>query len=309
MIVSAGDALIDFVPQALADGGQGFAPRVGGACLNCAVAMSRLGAPVAFVGGVSTDLFGSMIAEKLLADGVSLELATRSDDGTTLAFVTFRGADAAYAFYDEHSAARRWTGPAAPLPDAAEALHFGSTTLIGEPAGAALEALARGVRSRCVVSFDPNCRPSLVDDIDGYRARIARCAAMADVLRFSEEDFAFLHPDLDESDVARDLLSGDASVVLISRGGEGASAYWRGGRLDQRPAPTTVVDTIGAGDTFHAAFLVALRRAGRLRRTGLPGLTEAELQGALAFAARAAALNCARPGCNPPTAAEVDAAA
>jgi fructokinase len=87
MILSCGDALIDFVPVAAADGNEAVRPMVGGSCLNVAVGLARLGAPAGFVGGISTDLFGRMIGEHACASGVDLTYATRSDHQTTLAFV------------------------------------------------------------------------------------------------------------------------------------------------------------------------------------------------------------------------------
>ena len=87
MLLSCGDALIDFLPVTSVDGRDAIVPAVGGSCLNVAVGMARLGAPAGFVGGISTDLFGRMIADHATASQVDLRYATRSEHQTTLAFV------------------------------------------------------------------------------------------------------------------------------------------------------------------------------------------------------------------------------
>src|SRR5215472_515134 len=127
MLLSCGDALIDFMPVKATDGREAYAPAVGGSCLNVAVAMARLDAPAGLVGGISTDLFGSMIAEHALRSTV------RSSDETTLAFVRLLGGEPHYVFYDEATAARRWTYRSGSIPFAVvDAVHTGSTTLISQ---------------------------------------------------------------------------------------------------------------------------------------------------------------------------------
>src|SRR3954471_24545472 len=91
MLLSCGDALVDFLPVKAADGRDAVVPVVGGSCLNIAVGMARLGAAAGFVGGISTDLFGRMVAGHAEASGVDLRFATRSDHQTTLAFVRHVG--------------------------------------------------------------------------------------------------------------------------------------------------------------------------------------------------------------------------
>src|SRR3982074_869207 len=87
MLLSCGDALIDFLPVRSVDGRDASVPVAGGSCLNIAVGIARLGAPAGFVGGISTDLFGRMIADHASASGVELSYATPSDHQTTLPFV------------------------------------------------------------------------------------------------------------------------------------------------------------------------------------------------------------------------------
>src|SRR5215475_1561863 len=129
MILSCGDALIDFVPVAAADGNEAARPMVGGSCLNVAVGLARLGVPTGFVGGIANDLFGRMITEHALASRVDLRFATRSDHQTTLAFVRMIAGESQYAFYDTQTASRAWNYQRGAIPfEAVEAIHIGSTT-------------------------------------------------------------------------------------------------------------------------------------------------------------------------------------
>src|SRR5262249_1079692 len=135
MLLSCGDALIDFLPVKTADGREVYLPSVGGSCLNVAVTMARLDAPAGLVGGISTDVLGRVIADHAMRSNVDLRYATRSIGGTTLAFVRFIEGEPHYAFYDEGSAAQRWRYRRGSIPFASiDAIHTGSTTLIQGPA-------------------------------------------------------------------------------------------------------------------------------------------------------------------------------
>src|SRR3979409_1497126 len=165
MLLSCGDALVDFLPVTSADGRDAIVPVVGGSCFNIAVGMARLGAPAGFVGGISTDLFGRMIADHALASQVDLRYATRSDQQTTLAFVRTVAGEPQYAFYDEATASQKWRYQPGSIPFAEiDAVHIGSTTLTNERGAAEALALVRDARGSVAISFDPNCRPNLVKD-------------------------------------------------------------------------------------------------------------------------------------------------
>lgn len=301
MLLSCGDALIDFVPTKSHDGKDAYVPAVGGSCLNVATAMARLGAPTGFVGGVSTDLFGKLIAEHLTASHVSLDYATRPDLETTCAFVKLVNGAAQYAFYDEGTASRTWAYQDGSIPfDKIEAVHIGSTTLINPPSADAYEALVAAARAKCIISFDPNVRPTLTKDITTYRARMARLAKMADIVRMSDEDFHFLFENYDYAPMAAKWLAEGASLVLITRGGDGVLAFAASGQTEAASVKVTVADTIGAGDTFQGGMLVALSEAGLLKKDRLKAISLEQINAALAFATKAASITVSRPGANPP---------
>jgi len=301
MLLSCGDALIDFVPAKSIDGKDAYVPAVGGSCLNVATAMARLGAPTGFVGGISTDLFGKLIAEHLAASNVVLDYATRPDLETTCAFVKLVNGAAQYAFYDEGTASRTWTYAPGAIPfDKITALHVGSTTLINDPCASAYEALVRAAQPQCIISFDPNVRPTLTKDIVPYRARMNRLAALADIVRMSDEDFEFLYENHDYDSAAAKWLQDGASLVLITRGGDGVLAYVAAGKTEAPSVKVKVADTIGAGDTFQGGMLVALLEAGLLDKARLKAISLDQANAALAFATKAASITVSRPGANPP---------
>jgi len=310
MLLSCGDALIDFLPVHAADGRDAMVPVVGGSCLNIAVGMARLGAAAGFVGGLSTDMFGQMIAGHATASGVDLRFAARSGRQTTLAFVRMEDGEPRYAFYDEGSAARSWRHVTGAMSFAGiSAVHVGSTTLVDETAAAQAMALAAEARACGIaVAFDPNCRPGLVTDKAAYRARMDDFIAVADIVRMSDVDFAFLYDEADMTVKATQWLAAGARLVVVTRGGEGAQAWHRGaGSVVVQAPPVAVVDTIGAGDSFQAALLVAFAAMGRIAPPSLAQAGADDIRRALAFAAACAAITCSRPGADPPRRVELPA--
>ncbi|MET4255588.1 fructokinase [Bradyrhizobium sp. S3.12.5] len=308
MLISCGDALIDFVPTKNADGREAVMPAVGGSCLNVAIGIARLGAPTGFVGGVSTDLFGRMIAEHAAASNVELGLATRSDHQTTLAFVRIVAGESHYAFYDAGTATRNWTFRRGTIPfDTVEAVHVGSTTLVNDRGAAETKALITDARASSTISFDPNCRPNLVKDKPAYLARMVEFAASADLIKMSDVDFAYLFGEEPYQQRASALLAQGASLVVITRGNHGANAWHaKAGQIEVEAPKVEVADTIGAGDSFQAALLFALHKQGRLARQKLKDIGADELRRALSFAANCAGLTCTRPGADPPWSHEIN---
>lgn len=307
MILSCGDALIDFVPVAAADGGEAARPVVGGSCLNVAVGMARLDVPTGFVGGIANDLFGRMIAQHALASNVDLGFATRSDRQTTLAFVRIIAGESQYAFYDAQTASREWTYQRGSMPfSTIEAVHVGSTTLVNETGAAETAALIADARPVSTVSFDPNCRPNLVRDKAAYLERMQAFAASADIVRMSDVDFTYLHGSEAYASRAEALFAQGARLFVVTRGTDGAEAWHRKAGYIKAEAPKIeVVDTIGAGDSFQAALLAALHRQGRLAKGTIENIAADELRRALNFACRCAAVTCTRMGADPPRSGEV----
>jgi fructokinase len=309
MLLSCGDALIDFLPVKSADGRDALVPMVGGSCLNIAIGMARLGAPAGFVGGISTDLFGRMIADHALASGVDLQYATRSEHQTTLAFVRTVSGEPQYGFYDAETASRNWIYKSGAIPfSEIDAIHVGSTTLVDQTVAAQTFAMVEEARNSVTISFDPNCRPNLTRDKVEYVSRMAAFAAAADIIRMSDLDFQYLYGDRDYAGRASSLIMAGASLVVVTRGAQGVLA-WHGkaGMLEVEAPIIEVVDTIGAGDSFQAALLYALQALEIIRRRPLGEINARELHRVLSFASNCAAYTCKRAGADPPRRIDVDA--
>jgi fructokinase len=300
MIVVAGEALIDLIVR---PDGQ-LVPVAGGGPYNTARAIGRLGLEVAWLGGLSRDHFGQVLQDGLVADGVSLALAQRTDLPTTLAVAELdESGSATYRFYVEGTSAPAVAaGTLAGLPASSAAVHVGTLGLVLEPMAATLEALVTGLAADALLMVDPNCRPSIIGDPDAYRARIGRVLTRADIVKVSIEDLAFLAPDETADEAARRLTALGPRVVLVTNGARPVRA-WIDGAMSEVEAPkVTVVDTVGAGDTFGGAFLACLHAGGGGRAAIADPATVLR---AVRFAVRASAMVCQRPGADPPTLAQL----
>src|SRR5262249_6845094 len=151
-------------------------------------------------------------------------------------------------------------------------------------------ALFEAERGRRLLSVDPNCRPTLTRDPDGYRLRMQRILALANIVRLSWSDLDFLLPGAPAETAVGAWLADGTDLVVLTDGENGATAWWRGGQVRVPARRVAVVDTIGAGDSFLAGLLVHLDAAGRLSHDGLRQLAAAEVEAALGHAAEVAAI-------------------
>lgn len=307
MIVCCGEALIDMLPRTALSGEAAYAPYVGGAVFNTAIALGRLGVPVAFFSGLSRDVFGQQLASALTASRVDLGHTMFSDRPTTLAFVHLNDKQASYTFYDENSAGRMLVEADLPvLDDSVKALHFSCISLIPEPCGSTYEALMRRERDNRVMMLDPNIRAGFITDKPSHLARMRRMIAMADIVKLSDEDLDWFGENGSHDDIARRWLTLGPKVVVLTRGGDGAVGYTARSRVAVPARAVEVVDTVGAGDTFNAGLLGWLHDAELLSKDALSTLSEADLASALDFAMAAAAITVSRAGANPPWRAELE---
>ena len=302
MIVVAGEALIDLVPQgrgALAS----LKPALGGGPYNTAVALGRLGSPTAFCSRVSLDAFGEALLDGLREAGVDVSAVQRGTEPTTLAVASIDdGGSAAYSFYVDGTADRLFTAPAA-LPSGTRAVSFGTCSLVLEPGASAYEELLRAAAAQGVfTALDPNIRAGLIPDADAYRARFKSWLPSVSLLKLSEEDALWL------GGTPQEWLAAGPSAVVITHGGDGLSVFTRDGSALPVPGEKVdVVDPIGAGDTVNAALLHGLAALDALSPAALAALRVDDWTRLLRFAARAAAITCSRAGAEPPYAAEVGA--
>jgi fructokinase len=307
MIVCCGEALIDMLPRESRAGEPAFAPYPGGSVFNTAIALGRLGAPVEFLSGLSSDPFGQLLRETLVASNVGTRYAPVSNRPTTLAFVRLENRHASYLFYDENTAGRMLAERDLPdLDQTVAALHFGAISLISEPCGSAYEALMAREHTRRVVMLDPNIRPDFIPDREKHLARMRRMIAMADIVKLSEEDLAWFGESGGIGEIAARWLGQGPRLIVVTRGGSGSAAFTSRHEITVPAEIRAVADTVGAGDTFNAGLLAWLWENGLLTKSALVSLGEAQVAEALKFAARAAAITVSRPGADPPWRKELD---
>lgn len=307
MIVCCGEALIDMLPRDSTQGEPAFAPYAGGAVFNSAIALGRLGVPVEFFCGLSTDFFGDMLRATLAASKVGTRFAPSSERPTTLAFVRLVEGHATYLFYDENTAGRMIEASDLPdLPEDAQALLFGGISLIPEPGGSTYEALMAREHGARVCMIDPNIRPNFIPDAARHQERIRRMMGMADIVKLSDEDLAWFGEGGTAEETARRWLERGPKLVVVTAGSKGATGYTKNAEVSIAPKPVTVVDTVGAGDTFNAGLLASLHGQGVLSKEALGRLTEAQIEAALTLGAKAAAVTVSRAGANPPWLHELD---
>jgi len=308
MFLVCGEALFDFFLEA--EDGPGLAryqARAGGSPFNVAIGLARLERAAGLMTGMSRDLLGQRLRRVLEDEGVATDYLIATDRPTTISLVGLDTAGVpAYQFYDEGSADTGLSEADLPaLGPEISGLHFGSYSIAAAPVGDALAALARGNAGR-FISVDPNIRPTVEPDMAVWRARLDALLPQADMVKISAEDLELIRRGLGAEAYAAELTEMGVQLVVVTDGGEMARGWTASGiHATAVPPRVTVVDTVGAGDTFQAALLARLLRHPDGPSAGLAALDAAGLAGLLDYAARAAALTCTRRGADMPRAAEL----
>jgi len=291
----AGEVLIDLIPK---DGGR--VAIVGGGPANTAKVLARLGFDAYFIDGISTDAYGEQARAELLADGVKLDYTLTSNNPTCVATVTLaRDGGATYEFFIDGTATFEFNESWLPDPASPPAvLHVGTLATIVEPGATNLFNWAEKVKAPLV--FDPNIRTSVVNDRDRYLAIMQKWAEISSVIKMSEDDLAWLYPDMDFRAAAKNFINEKTQLVVLTRGANGIDGYTQDGEVSVPGVSVDVVDTVGAGDTVGAILVEAIVKY------GLDNLVGTTLENTLHRAAQAAAITCSRAGANPPTFQELE---
>ncbi len=303
-IAVIGEALIDLVETG--DDEPRLA-RPGGSPYNVAIGLARLGRATHFVGRLSRDPLGALLRNHALRSGVELSLSIDADEPSTVALVELDAdGGAQYRFGVDGTADFRWTdAELATIPADVSAVHFGSLASWLAPGDAAITRRVAALRAAgAAVSYDPNVRPRLQPDAAAARAQIEAAIPLANLVKTSEEDVAWLRPGEPIAGVAEAWLALGPAAVVVTRGAQGSTAFTAAGAITRPPVPVDVVDTVGAGDAFTSGLLDALAGRGLLTPAGIATASFGEL---LDDAGLVAALTCSRAGANPPRRAELDA--
>ncbi len=307
-VVVLGEALVDLVAARVgstgntgsAAGGEPARALPGGSPANVAVGLARLGVPVTLLTSLGSDEYGRLVTAHLTGSGVAVrDVGTGAP--TSVATVTLDASgEPGYEF------AVSWEIGPVEIPVGAVALHTGSLAAALPPGRAEVEVVLARVDAGITVSYDPNIRPALLTDPAAERARVERQVAHADLVKASADDLAWLYPDTDPLTVAGHWLDRRPALVVVTRGGLGCVALTRHGTMTVPARPVQVIDAVGAGDSFTAALLAGLDRAGLLGpQWPTAGIPADVLTAILAAANTAAALTCTRAGADPPTRAEL----
>ncbi len=306
-IVTIGEALIDFISVqkgVLIENSSGFTAAPGGAPANVAVAVAKLGGSSGFIGKVGADSFGKMIRNALTEAGVDLD-SFKMDTAvnTTLAFVATRENDEPdFTFYRNHCGA-----DIALRPDEldegyiseAKIFHFGSLNFTSEPLkSATMRAVEIATGAKRIISFDPNLRPSLWDNLQTAKVEMETGLEYADIVKLTEEELEFLAGTAHLVKGTNLLLKYGPRLVIVTRGGR--SSFFNNGMItcDVPVFEVDFVEATGAGDAFVGGVLVSILE--RVNK-GLPlfELGENEARDIITFANACGALTVTKKGVIP----------
>lgn len=289
-ILVIGETILDLAPV-----GGAYAPVLGGSAFNTARALGALGADVCFAGAISRDDWGAKFRAGLIEQNVDCECLRDSEKPMPLALVSPEGANGpAFTLYLTGTAHEYAQAPPT-VPHGVEHLHVSSFHACTPPTGDGVLALMKLAKGRATISFDPNVRPGVLPPRDKAVALIEERVRLSDIVKASAQDMGWLYPGRDPRDAMEAWSRSGPRLAVLTRGGEGATAFAAGVQVDV-PAPrVTIVDTVGAGDAFTAALIAEMAGDNALGPDAAP-IEQAALRRWLAFATAAATLTCARRG-------------
>ena len=293
-----GEVLIDLIPDGLER-----KPIVGGGPANTATALSKIGIDIQFIDGISTDDYGQMAKDELVASGAKLDYVKYSDKPTCLAIVSLSDSgSASYEFVIENTATFDFTLDWLPNPqtERPSLLHIGTLATVIEPGASALFEWAQSVAKIAPIVFDPNIRPAVVSNRDLYVKQVERWISISSAVKVSDEDIKWLYPSLEINQVVNNWLAKGPSLIVVTYGDKGLTGYRVGEKVSVDALKVAVADTVGAGDTVGAILVEAIVK------DGLNTLSGVRLEMMLKRAAKAAAITVSRSGANPPTLKEIE---
>lgn len=308
MITVMIESLIDFIQ---CDNGS-YMPIPGGSPFNTAIALSRLDINVSFVGNISDDFLGDILVNHLAKNNVNINFINRVGNSTSLAFVKNENNQPKYAFYVNNTADISFDAnslkKANIIIKKATCLVFGSYSLSIEPSASTAEKIILAEKNNRIIALDPNIRFIPTIDKEKYLNRIKNLISACDILKLSIEDFINIYDKkLSIQETLEFLLKqGRPELIILTLGENGAYAITQ--NIDScfvKAQRICVVDTVGAGDTFHAAILAGLEKYNYLDKNNLENIKPEDLREIMKFASTAAAINCLKKGANPPNLKEI----
>ncbi len=253
-ILCVGEMLIDFTP--VENMANTYTANPGGAPANVAVSIARNDISVGFVGKLGNDDFGKMLLRTLSSEKVEVLIPQLTDDATTtMAFVTFdESNDRSFTFARKPGADMLLCEDDVKKIDFTkwDIVHAGSVSQSGSPSkDAVLLALRKAKEADKLVSFDINYRDKIWG-VQECKAEVDKVLEYVDLLKISEEELMFVGGIGNIHDF---MHAHNISVVVLTRGSEGATIYYNGEEANVPAVDVNVVDTTGAGDAYWGGFL------------------------------------------------------
>ncbi len=310
MIGFLGEALIDFISGDVPSGSDPlFHYYCGGSTLNAATAAARLGSDALFIGKLSQDMFGQKMKEYFLANNVKIQdNLVDVPENSMIGFAKIDDTGAAsYVFYTSDTSVTSFSSEEiVETIDQADNLDYiliGSVSVALEASGSHILKALQSVKKLPFVFFDPNVRPTVIEDFDRYLTRMKELASLSSVIKLSHEDLEFLYPELSVEEGLAKLMEGKTQAIILTLGKDGLRWMDKAGRIIEVPAiDNPIVDTVGAGDTVSGAVLTYLSEH---EVTDAGSLSDGDIKDMLEFAVQAAAVTTSRKGANPPLRSEV----
>ena len=299
-VVALGELLIDFTQNGTsAQGNKLFEACPGGAPCNVLAMLRKLGKSCAFVGKVGNDMFGKLLKEVITDAGINADALVMDDKiPTTLAFVqTFANGDRDFSFYRKPGADMMLTADELPLDTIANAriFHFGTLSMTHEGVRKATEkAVATAKEGGALISFDPNLRPPLWEDLEDAKEAIAWGLGQCDILKIADNELEFMTGETDFCKGAAILHQKypNIKILNVTAGADGSYSFY--GEDTPVFVPSCklggTIETTGAGDTFCASVL------NFVLENGVAMLTEQDRENMLKFANTAAYIVTTRKG-------------
>lgn len=285
-----GDAVVDLIP----DGDNHYLRCAGGAPANVAVGVSRLGVEAGFIGRVGNDPLGKFMQQTLQAEKVSTEqMILDPQQRTSTVIVGLDQGERSFTFMVNPSADQFLEVNDLPNFQQGEWLHCCSIALINDPSrSTTIEAIRRVKQAGGFVSFDPNLRESLWSSLDEMKNVVNSVVAMADVLKFSEEELTLLTNTTNLDDATKAVTSlYPEKLIIITLGKDGAIYHLNGKSQVVAGKALKPVDTTGAGDAFVSGLLAGLSQVSNWKENDavlVEVIRKANASGALATTAKGA---------------------
>lgn len=295
-----GESLIDVVVEP----GKDPVEHPGGSPANVAIGLARLGRSVDLATWFGTGPHGAQLRTHFNVADVRVVPGSDQAQRTSTSVATLDAdGSATYEFELE------WQVPEVHLDSNVGVVHTGSIATTVDPGADGVLEILRAARETSTTSYDPNLRPSIMGTPEAVKERVEALVEAADIVKVSDEDLRWLHPDQVEEDVVRRWAGAGPALVILTRGAAGAYAITASGVEADVPAPVVdVVDTVGAGDSFTSGLLDALwtkTLLGATNRENLRNISQDDLHETLHWAVACAAVTVSRAGANPPRRSEV----